>query len=315
MKFLDANGLALFTKKIFSKFVSNVSGADNKITITKGDGTTNEINLNEVLKNDEIAENPPEDDNTLKIPSTSWVQDFTENNFLKKSGDTLSGDLNASGHSITADKFKGNLEGNAKNINYGYNAGSTPLPTDSFRTDVLKLNGVGYSVQPTQSGSVDGSLNNCAGIAFCGGWDTNGFLQMYYNSPRAWVGGGANEKIRWYKELAFKDDISALSNVLAPTMFTIADNSVVGDGWTKNINGIITQITEINLNGQEEIDVQFPISFPKKCLFLDVEIINAEKDTSINCDFHTISKTVDGAKLLKVGTGSPKKIIVKVMGV
>lgn len=76
MKFLDANGLALFTKKIFSKFVSNVSGADNKITITKGDGTTNEINLNEVLKTDEIAENPPEDDNTLKIASTSWVQSF-----------------------------------------------------------------------------------------------------------------------------------------------------------------------------------------------------------------------------------------------
>ena len=76
MKFLDANGLALFTKKIFNKFVSNVSGADNKITITKGDGTTNEINLDEVLKTDEIAENPPADDNTNKIASTSWVQNF-----------------------------------------------------------------------------------------------------------------------------------------------------------------------------------------------------------------------------------------------
>lgn len=76
MKFLDANGLALFTKKIFNKFVSNVSGADNKITITKGDGTTIDINLNEVIKTDVIGENPPDDDNTLKIASTSWVQTF-----------------------------------------------------------------------------------------------------------------------------------------------------------------------------------------------------------------------------------------------
>lgn len=76
MKFLDANGLALFTKRIFSKFVSNITGADNKITITKGDGTTNEINLNEVVKTDVIGEDPPDDDNSNKIPSTKWVQKF-----------------------------------------------------------------------------------------------------------------------------------------------------------------------------------------------------------------------------------------------
>lgn len=76
MKFLDANGLALFTKRIFSKFVSNITGADNKITITKGDGTTNEINLNEVVKTDVIGEDPPDDDNSNKIPSTRWVQKF-----------------------------------------------------------------------------------------------------------------------------------------------------------------------------------------------------------------------------------------------
>jgi hypothetical protein len=76
MKFLDANGLALFTKKIFSKFVSNITGADNKITITKGDGTTNEINLNEVVKTDVIGEDPPDDDNSNKIASTRWVQKF-----------------------------------------------------------------------------------------------------------------------------------------------------------------------------------------------------------------------------------------------
>lgn len=94
MKFLDANGLALFTKKIFSKFVSSVSGEDNKIIVTKGSGEKNENNLNEVLKLDEVSENPPDNDNTNKIPSTSWVQKFSLSNFVSsKRNGAINGSL------------------------------------------------------------------------------------------------------------------------------------------------------------------------------------------------------------------------------
>lgn len=134
MKFLDANGLALFTKKIFSKFISNIYGIDNKLTITKGDGTKSEINLNEVVRTDIIAENPPDDDNTNKIPSTSWVQKFTENNFLKKSGGNLSGNLNASGHDITAQNITANgyIYATAPDINDKNNKVPTTLWVKSY---------------------------------------------------------------------------------------------------------------------------------------------------------------------------------------
>nr|DAV67404.1 MAG TPA: tail-collar fiber protein [Caudoviricetes sp.] len=247
---------------------------------------------------------------SVKQKNEEWAKEVC----LPLSGGTLTGNLNANGHNVTATKFIGNLEGNAKNINYGYNAGETPLPTENFRTNVLNLNGMGFSVQPTHCASVDKSTLNCVGIAFSGGWDTNGFIQISYYSPRAWIGGGSDENIRWYKELAFKDDVINVSSV-KPMMLMTLDNSIVGTGWTKNIDGVITQIAEIDLNGQQEIDILFPITFPQKCLFLDIEIINVEKDTNINCIFHTIEKTVDGAKLLKVGTGSPKKIVVKVVGI
>lgn len=112
----------------------------------------------------------------------------------------------------------------SNNINKGYNNGATPLPTKTFRSDVLKLSGVGYSVQPMHCVSVRDNVNNCAGIAFSGGWDTNGFLQMAHNSPKAWIGGGSKENINWYKELAFTESPAFTGTPTAPTPET-SDNS------------------------------------------------------------------------------------------
>lgn len=112
----------------------------------------------------------------------------------------------------------------SNNINKGYNNGATPLPTKTFRSDVLKLSGVGYSVQPMHCVSVRDNVNNCAGIAFSGGWDTNGFLQMAHNSPKAWMGGGSKENINWYKELAFTESPAFTGTPTAPTPET-SDNS------------------------------------------------------------------------------------------
>lgn len=96
---------------------------------------------------------------------------------------------------------------------------------------------------------------------------------------------------------------------------TLAKTYTVNQYWAKEPSGTITQYVEVDMNDEQEIDVLFPISFPQKCMFLDVEIINADKDTNLYCAFHTIERTVDGAKLLKVGTGSPKKIVVRTVGI
>lgn len=189
-----------------------------------------------------------------------------------------------------------------------YGTGSQNFPTENFRTNIFGVNDWGGHIKGFNCKTPDGSINH-AGLAF-GSRDTHGFIQMKYDVPTAWIGAGNNDKINWKKQLAFKDDIPS---TVSMSLNTLSKNN--SNYWIKNIDGLITQVTEIDLNGQQEIDVQFPISFTQKCLFLDVEIINIEKDTSINCNFHTAEKTLDGAKLLKVGTGSPKKIIVKVIGI
>ena len=248
------------------------------------------------------------------------IEEWAKDVCLPLSGGTLTGNLNANGHNVTATKFIGNLQGTAdeaKNINGGYDAYNGNFPSSSFKEDVLnRTEEYTYAVRPFTCKFPDSSNYSNSGVGFTA-HDTIGFLQVGWTDTKAFVGGGAGNTIRWYKELAFKDNIPSAVNTMMvkPAMMMMSENDIVGTGWTKNIDGVITQIMEVDLIGQEEIDIQYPVSFPEKCLFLDVEIINVEKDTSINCNFHTIEKTVDGAKLLKVGTGSPKKIIVKVTGI
>lgn len=161
----------------------------------------------------------------------------------------------------------------SSNINNGYNNGSTPLPTNTFRSDVLKLSGVGYSVQPMHCTSVVGNISNCVGIAFSGGWNTNGFLQMAYDRPQAWVGGGASENINWYKELAFTESPAFTGAPTAPTpeandnstkiattafaksLFTASKQE--NGWWHDNITGFIIQWGKSN-SGR----INYPISFP-----------------------------------------------------
>lgn len=161
----------------------------------------------------------------------------------------------------------------SNNINKGYNNGSTPLPTKTFRSEVLKLSGVGYSVQPMHCVSVRDNVNNCVGIAFSGGWDTNGFLQMAHNSPKAWIGGGSNENINWYKELAFTESPAFTGTPTAPTPET-SDNSTKmattafvkslftaskqkNGWWHDNITGFTIQWGS-GSSGR----INYPISFP-----------------------------------------------------
>lgn len=83
--------------------------------------------------------------------------------------------------------------------------------------------------------------------------------------------------------------------------------------WVKEPSGLITQFIEIEAT-TEEIEVPLLISFPNKCLFVDVDVLNQEKDTSMDVKFNTIEKGLNSVKLLKIGTGTPK-ITVRVQGV
>ena len=81
--------------------------------------------------------------------------------------------------------------------------------------------------------------------------------------------------------------------------------SILNQCYKKDPSGLIHQFVELEATA-EEIDVQFPISFPEKCLFVGVEILNPGKDSAVNeVKFETIEKTLDSVKLLKIGTGTP----------
>lgn len=83
--------------------------------------------------------------------------------------------------------------------------------------------------------------------------------------------------------------------------------------WVKEPSGLITQFIEIEAT-TEEIEVPLPLAFSHKCLFVDVDVLNQEKDTSMDVKFNTIEKGLNSVKLLKIGTGTPK-ITVRVQGV
>lgn len=289
------------------------------------------------------------------------IEDWAKKVCLPLSGGVLTGNLNASGYNITADKFIGNATytDNANAFSFGWSpSGRYRIFAKGKKNNNDKSNVVSLIV--SNIGKHDGTFegiyvvqisnwNNRASMKIVEiipsgntnfppkfGYyeDDNYFYYGYYNTMYGGYGyitvlGRENEEqiyVDKYLDTPTKPDgwtqveetsITTQSTMIAylseatPAMTSLDTNNY----WTKNIDGLITQIAEVNLNEEQEIDVQFPISFPQKCLFVDTKIINEEKDTSINCDFHIIEKTVDGAKLLKVGTGSPKKIVVKAIGI
>lgn len=257
--------------------IKNIKGSNDTLTITNGDNSTQDITINNIENSTKAKQ-----DSTGQTINTTYVKDVTVSNdtLTITKGDDSNNNIVI--NNIQQAKF-------SNNINKGYNNGDTPLPTKTFRSDVLKLSGVGYSVQPMHCASVRDNVNNCAGIAFSGGWDTNGFLQMAHNSPKAWIGGGSKENINWYKELAFTESPAFTGTPTAPTPET-SDNSTkmattafvkslftaskATNGWHKEAStGFIWQWGQ-EANYHDIMDenygsggsLNFPISFPNKCL-------------------------------------------------
>lgn len=327
------------TNKIyrFDQLASKTMDEEDQTYIVPNDGTPGAwMLLGTVVYNKATTEQ-----DGLMSKEDKSIVDNLENTYLKLSGGNMTGDLNTTANilpqnneegylgtstkkwkEVNASVVNADLNGTATysfniNPNTGYQATSSQLPTDeNFAKLILNRNlstNHGSSIQPFYVKDFDNSNQygyGMAGIAFAKG-DIHSFLECSYVNPIVYVGGGNNNRINWYKQLAFKEDILKTISSLA----TKANFETTNNYWSKDVSDLITQVAELDLNGEQEIDVQFPISFPQKCLFIDVEIINVEKDTSINCSFHTIERTVDGAKLLKVGNGSPKKIVVKAIGI
>lgn len=140
--------------------------------------------------------------------------------------------------------------------------------------------------------------------------DSNDTIKIPFFST---IGGGSSVNLASNSTLSGTPSSDDNSTKIATTGYVKAQSasmdtsllSILNQCYKKDPSGLIHQFVELEAT-VEEIDVQFPISFPEKCLFVGVEILNPQKDSSVsNIKFETIEKTLDSVKLLKIGTGTP----------
>lgn len=110
----------------------------------------------------------------------------------------------------------------AGNINQGFQDNKQNFPTDEFRTIILNTPGVGACARPFSCKLPTNQNESSPGMAF-GGNDTQGFIQLSYYEPRAYVGAGYGNKIAWYKQLALLENPNFIGTPTAPTPGT-SDN-------------------------------------------------------------------------------------------
>ena len=186
--------------------VNDVVVQDNKITVTKGVGGSTKYTVNNV-------------ENAVKATQDSQGKTINTT-YLKLSGGTLTGDLNVSGHNITANKITGNIQ--------GVSISPKPFPQNNFREVVFGSATEGDFLKPFYSKLANGYGTPTAGICW-GKANAQGFLQTYYGAPpTAIIGGGSGidgtSDIDWYKQIAFTESPTFIGTPTAPTP-NASDNS------------------------------------------------------------------------------------------
>ena len=176
-------------------------------------------------------------------------------------------------------------------------------------------------VVPFRSGSAD--LGTAGAHAASLGWaigDTHAYLSVAHegNIMKAVIGGGDSGKITWYKELAFKDDISDLSTVYYPYNGR-GHMSITADGRPvlSNTYGILfkqtggTWVEGIYMGSDNRIVVggspgtNVPVIIYSK---LNVDSISTTREQLGLLSYHPTDWT--GVSNTQVGVGTPNSQLV-----
>lgn len=106
--------------------------------------------------------------------------------YVKKAGDTVTGDFRIQGNLLHGLEFSSD-------------------PSDSFQTSLFRVNSSGYRLKAIRSNVSDNTKfpQYSSGLAFTGG-DTHGYIMPYYATPKCLIGGGNADKLKWVKEVAWK---------------------------------------------------------------------------------------------------------------
>ena len=170
-------------------------------------------------------------------------------------------------------------------------------------------------VVPFRSGSAD--LGTAGAHAASLGWaigDTHAYLSVAHegNIMKAVIGGGDSGKITWYKELAFKDDISDLSTVYYPYNGR-GQMSIIADGRPvlSNTYGILfkqtggTRVEGIYMGSDNRIVVGGPSGTNVPVIIyskLNVDSISTTREQLGLLSYHPTDWT--GVSNAQVGVGT-----------
>lgn len=240
--------------------------------------------------------------------------------------ESVPADSKAVGDALEKKLGVSDMSASTNKIGAGYNFNSLPTPNnDQFRSNILNFTEENKtSVRPFVGKSYGGGDGtNWNGLAFATDGFTN-FIQTHPTNKKFYYGGVSGND-RYCIQLANVDSPALTGTPTAPTASADTNtthlatcefvksqsasmdtslSSILNQYYKKDPSGLIHQFVELEATA-EEIDIQFPISFPEKCLFVGVEILNPQKDSSSNVKFETIEKGLDSVKLLKIGAGTP----------
>ena len=105
---------------------------------------------------------------------------------------------------------------------------------DTYGPNILKRSYNGSSIQPFYVRCFDANGYGMAGLAF-GKGDIHGFLGASYANPYAYVGGGNNNSLVWYRTLAFTESPAFTGAPTAPTPDTNdTSTKIVTSAFVKN---------------------------------------------------------------------------------
>ena len=125
----------------------------------------------------------------------------TDNSF--STGQTINGTLQVNGIIQS-----NNINGLRLNSNYSL----TSDPTNSFQTTIFGSNNAYSRIKAIRaSGSSYNGFPNYGASFVASVGDTHCFLSTSYNSANAYVGGGNADKIQWYKQIAWADQIPSVT--------------------------------------------------------------------------------------------------------
>lgn len=243
--------------------------------------------------------------------NTTYVKAVTASNatitVTKGNGSTSTATINNVAHSTSADSAT-----EAGNINIGFQTNDENFPSTNFRQKILGRADRGICARPFCGKLPNNTAVSCSGMAF-GGIDTHGFIQMYYDSPIVYVGGGSSNKINWYKQLAITESPAFTGTPTAPTPGT-TDNStrIATTAFVQSLVG--TKKTVTLASGSIDVNGTYTIPLPSgysrnQCKYAIWTRVHNYDDAGGN---HTVTCTVNQDTGVITGNTNRKGSIQKI---